>query len=67
MRRALTSADSQGSKNQQGGSLIIGPGPFVHFSHVDAHARDHYPINGLLNKVEIQAIKFPNSSDSKFN
>ena len=63
MRRALTTSaflDYQGAFDQQGGSLIVGPGPYLHFSHVDKHGRDHYPINSLLNKVGVQATNFPN-------
>lgn len=67
MRRALSSSDSQGPRDQQGGSMIVGPGPYLHFSHVDKNARDHYSINGLLNKVGVQAINFPHQyNDSKY-
>ena len=40
--------DRQGNFDQQGGSLIIGPGAQLHFFHKDKTARDHTPINKLL-------------------
>ncbi len=68
MRRALTTSaflDYQGSFDQQGGSLIVGPGPYLHFAHIDKNGRDHYPINSLLNKVGIQGVNFPNPQNGK--
>ena len=50
--------DYQGSFDQQGGSLIVGPGPVLHFYHIDKHARDHCPINFLLKKVGIESVDF---------
>jgi len=68
MRRAFSSADNNhGPRDQQGGQLIVGPGPYLHFSHVDKTARDHYSINGLLNKVGIQAINFPHQYQQSKN
>lgn len=66
MKRAITSSvlmDYQGGFDQQGGCLIVGPGPYLHFSHIDKNGRDHCPINGLLNKVGIQGINFPKSDN----
>jgi hypothetical protein len=41
-----------------GGSLIVGPGPFLVFAHSDKHARDHCSINFLLKKVGIEPLNF---------
>ncbi len=58
--RALSSQslDKQGPFDQQGGSLIVGPGPFLSYAHADKHARDHCPINFLLKKVGIEPMSF---------
>jgi hypothetical protein len=50
--------DYQGDFRQQGGCLIVGPGPVFHYLHVDKHARDHCPINHLLKKVGMPEIDF---------
>lgn len=54
--RAITSPtfDFQGDLNQQGGSLILGPGPIVHFFHCDMNHLDHMPINWLLQLAGVQ-------------
>lgn len=54
--------DTQGPIDQQGASLIVGPGPYLHFAHIDKHGRDHFSINSLLNKVGCQAVHFPNQT-----
>lgn len=61
--RAVRSStmDYQGNFNQQGGCLIVGPGNVVHYFHADKHARDHLPINFILNKVGIKSIDFKNA------
>uniref|UniRef100_G3NUG0 Peroxiredoxin like 2C n=1 Tax=Gasterosteus aculeatus aculeatus TaxID=481459 RepID=G3NUG0_GASAC len=48
--RAMTSPafDFQGDMHQQGGAVIAGPGPRVHFSHFDTNHLDHMPIDWLL-------------------
>ncbi|XP_041643670.1 peroxiredoxin-like 2C [Cheilinus undulatus] len=48
--RAMTSPlfDFQGDLQQQGGSIIAGPGSQVHFVHFDTNRLDHMPINWLL-------------------
>ena len=51
--------DYQGRFEQQGGCMIVGPGPILHFFHADKHARDHCPINFLLKKVDVPAVNFP--------
>ncbi len=58
--RAISSQvfDYQGPFDQQGGSLIVGPGPFLSFAHIDKHSRDHCPINILLKKVGIEPVDF---------
>ncbi|XP_037338551.2 peroxiredoxin-like 2C [Pungitius pungitius] len=48
--RAMTSPafDFQGDMHQQGGAVIAGPGPRVHFSPFDMNHLDHMPIEWLL-------------------
>jgi hypothetical protein len=60
MRAAATSKpfDYQGDLKQQGGCLVVGPGPVLHYAHVDKHARDHCPINFLLQLVGIPPVNF---------
>jgi hypothetical protein len=61
MFRAIKSSktfDYQGDFDQQGGSLIVGPGPVLHFFHADRHARDHCPINELLIKAGMDPVDF---------
>ncbi|XP_062399638.1 peroxiredoxin-like 2C [Sardina pilchardus] len=50
MWRAMNSPafDFQGDPLQQGGTLIVGPGPEVHFTHFDNNRLDHMPIHWLL-------------------
>jgi len=55
---ATQNTDKQGNFDQQGGSLIIGPGQVLHFFHKDRTARDHMPINKLLKHVGAQQIDF---------
>ena len=50
--------DYQGRFDQQGGSMIVGPGPVLHFFHADKHARDHCPINILLKKCNLPVVNF---------
>jgi hypothetical protein len=50
--------DKQGSFDQQGGTLIIGPGQVSHFFHKDKNARDHMPINKILKHVGGPQIDF---------
>ena len=38
----------------------IGQGPKVHFFYKDKDARDHMPINNILNKVNIPSCYFNN-------
>ncbi|XP_028312684.1 LOW QUALITY PROTEIN: peroxiredoxin-like 2C [Gouania willdenowi] len=54
--RAMSSPvfDFQGDLHQQGGAIIIGPGPEVHFYHLDTNRLDHMPINGLLQLAGVQ-------------
>ncbi|XP_057687648.1 peroxiredoxin-like 2C isoform X3 [Corythoichthys intestinalis] len=54
--RAITSPvfDFQGDIYQQGGAIIAGPGPQVHFLHFDANHLDHMPINWLLQLAGIE-------------
>ncbi|KAK3565259.1 hypothetical protein QTP86_001678 [Hemibagrus guttatus] len=60
MWRAMTSPafDFQGDPQQQGGALIIGPGPNVHFAHFDMNRFNHMPINGLLQLAGMQVVDF---------
>ena len=63
--RAITTSpafDYQGNLDQQGGCLIVGPGPVLHYLHIDKHARDHCAINFLLEKVGISHVDFKNIS-----
>jgi hypothetical protein len=48
--------DYQGNFEQQGGSMVIGPGPVLHFLHIDQHARDHCPINELLKQAGMDTV-----------
>jgi hypothetical protein len=59
--------DYQGNFDQQGGSLIVGPGPVLHFYHVDKHARDHCSINFLLKQVGIEPIDFQKEAQKRAN
>ncbi|TRZ03136.1 hypothetical protein DNTS_014534 [Danionella cerebrum] len=61
--RAMTSSlfDFQGDPQQQGGALIMGPGPVVHFSHYDMNRFDHVPIDWLLQLADLQSVDFTNS------
>ncbi|XP_075955436.1 LOW QUALITY PROTEIN: peroxiredoxin-like 2C [Anarhichas minor] len=54
--RAMTSPafDFQGDMHQQGGAIIAGPGPQVHFSHFDMNRLDHMPIDWLLQLAGVQ-------------
>ncbi|CAF0728004.1 unnamed protein product [Brachionus calyciflorus] len=66
--RAVTSSSSfdyQGDLQQQGGSLIVSPGPVVHYYHADATGRDHTPINTLLAKVGMKPILFNHNNQSE--
>ncbi|XP_018614671.1 peroxiredoxin-like 2C [Scleropages formosus] len=60
--RAMTSPvfDFQGDPHQQGGALIAGPGPEVHFAHFDMNRLDHTPINWLLQLADVQMVDFRN-------
>ena len=59
--------DYQGDFDQQGGSLIVGPGPKFHMFHMDKHARDHCPINYLLKQVGMDEIDFKKEAKRKQN
>ncbi|RXN28644.1 thioredoxin AAED1 [Labeo rohita] len=63
MWRAMTSPvfDFQGDPLQQGGALIVGPGPEVHFAHFDMNRLDHMPINWLLQLAGVQTLDFSDS------
>ncbi|KAK2899205.1 hypothetical protein QQF64_031262 [Cirrhinus molitorella] len=63
MWRAMTSPvfDFQGDPLQQGGALIVGPGPEVHFAHFDMNRLDHMPINWLLQLAGLQTLDFSDS------
>ncbi|XP_016112753.1 thioredoxin-like protein AAED1 [Sinocyclocheilus grahami] len=58
--RAVTSPvfDFQGDPLQQGGALIAGPAPEVHFAHFDMNRLDHMPINWLLQLAGLQTLDF---------
>jgi hypothetical protein len=59
--RAIKSSqmDYQGDFTQQGGCLIVGPGAHtLHYFHIDKHARDHVPINHVLQLVGIGPVDF---------
>ncbi|KAI5094930.1 thioredoxin-like protein AAED1 isoform X1, partial [Silurus meridionalis] len=60
MWRAMTSPvfDFQGDPLQQGGALIIGPGPNLHLAHFDMNRFNHMPINGLLQLAGMQVVDF---------
>ncbi|KAG1930297.1 peroxiredoxin-like 2C [Pimephales promelas] len=60
MWRAMTSPafDFQGDPLQQGGALIVGPGPEVHFAHFDMNRLDHMPINWLLQLAGLHTLDF---------
>ncbi|XP_053480928.1 peroxiredoxin-like 2C isoform X2 [Ictalurus furcatus] len=60
MWRAMTSPafDFQGDPLQQGGALIIGPGPNIHVAHFDMNRFNHMPINGLLQLAGMQVVDF---------
>ena len=64
---STNSTDYQGFLNQQGGSLIVGPGPVLHYFHKDKTARDHTPINKLLKHVGGQQIDFEKERMKKIN
>lgn len=63
MWRAMTSPlfDFQGDPQQQGGAIIVGPGPKVHFAHFDRNRLDHMPINWLLQLAGLQMLDFNDS------
>ncbi|XP_065126337.2 peroxiredoxin-like 2C isoform X2 [Paramisgurnus dabryanus] len=63
MWRAMTSPlfDFQGDPQQQGGAIIVGPGPKVHFAHFDMNRLDHMPINWLLQLAGLQMLDFNDS------
>ncbi|XP_051758627.1 peroxiredoxin-like 2C isoform X3 [Ctenopharyngodon idella] len=63
MWRAMTNPafDFQGDPLQQGGALIVGPGPEVHFAHFDMNRLDHMPINWLLQIAGLQTLDFSDS------
>ncbi|KAI7798305.1 peroxiredoxin-like 2C [Triplophysa rosa] len=63
MWRAMTSPlfDFQGDPQQQGGAIIVGPGPKVHFVHFDMNRFDHMPINWLLQLAGLQTLDFSDS------
>lgn len=63
MWRAMTSPlfDFQGDPQQQGGAIIVGPGPKVHFAHFDMNRLDHMPINWLLQLAGLQMLDFSDS------
>ncbi|KAM9475347.1 peroxiredoxin-like 2C isoform 2-T3 [Clarias gariepinus] len=60
MWRAMTSPafDFQGDPLQQGGALIIGPGPNVHVAHFDMNRFNQMPINRLLQLAGMQVVDF---------
>ncbi|KAK7136414.1 hypothetical protein R3I94_014911 [Phoxinus phoxinus] len=60
MWRAMTSPafDFQGDPLQQGGALVVGPGPEVHFAHFDMNRLDHMPINWLLQLAGLHTLDF---------
>ncbi|XP_052419050.1 peroxiredoxin-like 2C isoform X2 [Carassius gibelio] len=53
--------DFQGDPLQQGGALIVGPAPEVHFAHFDMNRLDHMPINWLLQLAGLQTLDFSGS------
>ncbi|XP_029367055.1 peroxiredoxin-like 2C [Echeneis naucrates] len=61
--RAMSSPafDFQGDLHQQGGAIIAGPGPQVHFTHFDMNRLDHMPITWLLQLAGVQeTVDFSN-------
>ena len=34
--------------NQLGATFVVGPGPQVHYAHLDAHTADHAPLDDVL-------------------
>ncbi|XP_070256926.1 peroxiredoxin-like 2C isoform X1 [Myotis yumanensis] len=58
--RAVTGPpfDFQGDPGQQGGTLIVGPGNYIHFIHHDRNRLDHKPINSVLQLVGVQQVDF---------
>ncbi|XP_045695800.1 peroxiredoxin-like 2C isoform X2 [Phyllostomus hastatus] len=58
--RAVTGPlfDFQGDPIQQGGTLILGPGHYIHFIHRDRNRLDHKPINSVLQLVGVQHVDF---------
>ncbi|TSY41764.1 Thioredoxin-like protein AAED1 [Bagarius yarrelli] len=60
MWRAMTSPafDFKGDPLQQGGALIIGPGPNVHIAHFDMNRFNHMPINSLLHLAGMLEVDF---------
>ncbi|XP_076859653.1 peroxiredoxin-like 2C [Brachyhypopomus gauderio] len=64
MWRAMTGPafDFQGDPVQQGGALIVGPGPNVHVAHFDMNRYDHAPINWLLQLAGMQVVDFKENS-----
>ncbi|XP_036912074.1 peroxiredoxin-like 2C isoform X4 [Sturnira hondurensis] len=58
--RAVTGPlfDFQGDPVQQGGTLILGPGHYIHFIHRDRNRLDHKPINSVLQLVGVQHVDF---------
>ncbi|XP_059512363.1 peroxiredoxin-like 2C isoform X4 [Myotis daubentonii] len=58
--RAVTGPpfDFQGDPGQQGGTLIVGPGHYIHFIHRDRNRLDHKPINSVLQLVGVQQVDF---------
>ncbi|XP_007498003.1 peroxiredoxin-like 2C [Monodelphis domestica] len=78
--RAVTGPafDFQGDPAQQGGTLILGPGPKwpalfimisidragnnIHFIHLDKNRLDHKPINSILQLAGVQTVNFTNKS-----
>ncbi|ESP00625.1 hypothetical protein LOTGIDRAFT_112250 [Lottia gigantea] len=57
--RAMKVQEYQGDVKQQGGSLIIGPGNIIHYSHLDQNPTDHMAINDLLQISGVQTVSFP--------
>lgn len=41
--------------NQLGASFVIGPGPFIRYSHIDAHTADHAPFDELMSALPAAA------------
>ncbi|XP_037007460.1 peroxiredoxin-like 2C isoform X2 [Artibeus jamaicensis] len=49
---------SSGDPVQQGGTVILGPGHYIHFIHRDRNRLDHKPINSVLQLVGVQHVDF---------